>query len=91
MRRQILFLAMTRLVKTHGTALATKAGQAALLRFNRYALRKGLADRTYTLEEILEEMKQMKDSGALHPREWSALAARIKTIKETLRRKDSPQ
>ncbi len=91
MRRQILFLAMTKLVKTHGTALATKAGQAALLRFNRYALRKGLADRTYTLEEILEEMKQMKDSGALHPREWSGLAARIKTIKETLRRKDSPQ
>ncbi len=82
---------MTKLVKTHGTALATRTGQAALLRFNRYALRKGLADRTYTLEEILEEMKQMKDSGALHPREWPTLAARIKTIKETLRRKDSQQ
>lgn len=85
MKQRLLILAMGHLVKRHGKVLATRVGRSALARFNTMAIKRGLTTRTFTLEEVMAELKEQHRQGAFHPREWAGIAEKLKDIRATMK------
>lgn len=89
MNRRVIFKAASQVAARYGDKWARMAGDKAVKRLSALMEQKGLADRTYDLESLTAEFKEMYRQGRFNKEEWGEIKSRLQQAwKERKQRQD---
>ena len=77
MSKRIIFKAVSQVAARYGDKWARIAGDKAVVRVSELLKKKGLSDRTYDLDSLTGEVKEMYRQGKFNKEEWGEIKARL--------------
>lgn len=77
MNKRIIFKAVSQVAARYGDKWVRIAGDKAVTRVSEILKKKGLSDRTYDLDSLTREVKEMHRQGKFNKEEWREIKARL--------------
>ena len=77
MNRKIVFKALGQVASRYGDKWARIAGDKAVIRTSELLKKKGLTDRTFDLDSLTLEVKEMYRQGKFNKEEWAEIKSRL--------------
>ncbi len=77
MNRRVIFRAASQVAARYGDKWARMAGDKTVKRLSEIMKKKGLADRSYDLESLTAEFKEMYRQGRFNKEEWGEIKSRL--------------